>query len=55
MPVMWVKKRNNRRTVALGHMTLERLDFDFAESPFAITMETLLYGKNVVMEGSIKG
>ena len=29
---MWVKKRDNRRTVALGHMNLERLVFNFAES-----------------------
>ena len=29
MPVMWVKKRDNHRTIALSHMTLERLVFDF--------------------------
>ena len=45
----------NHRSIALGHMTLERLVFDFTESPFLITKKTFLCAKNVVMTGCGRG
>ena len=55
MTVMWVKKLDNRRIVALGHMALESLVFDFAQSPFVSTSKNLLYCKDAVTEGCIRG
>ena len=46
MPVMWVRIWDDHRTSALIHMYLERVMFDFAESPFVSTMKTPLFGKN---------
>ena len=37
MMEMWVKKQDNLRTVALGHMDLNRLVFDLLEYPLAVT------------------
>ena len=37
MTYMWSKKQDNRRTIALGHMTLDRLVFDLLKSPWAVT------------------
>ena len=36
-------------------MTLKRLVFDFLVSPFVGTSITLLDGKNLVMEGCVRG
>ena len=53
---MWIKKeQDNPRNVALDHMTLEMLVFDFAEYPFVIARKTLFYGKNAVTEGCVRG
>ena len=55
MPEMWVLEWSNRKIFLLGHMSLERLKFDFAESPFVSTSKNLLYIKNAVMVGCVRG
>ena len=55
MPEMWVLEWSNRKIFLLGHMSLERLKFDFAESPFVSTSKNLLYIKNTVMVGCVRG
>ena len=48
-----LKKQDNRRTVALGHMTLEKLVFNLLESPFLSTRKIILYGNNMVTKGCV--
>ena len=55
MRVTWFRKQDNRRTVALGHTTLERFVFDFSEFSFVSTRKTLLYVENAVTERCVRG
>ena len=48
------KEQDNRRTVALVHMNLERRVFDFFGYPFVGTRTTLYEGKNTFAEGYIR-
>ena len=49
------KERDNHRTVALRHMTLERLVFDLFEYPFLVTRATLHDDNNAVTKGCVMG
>ena len=48
------KVQDNRRTIALGHMNLERRMFDLVEYPFVGTRITLHVGNNAATEGCVR-